>query len=228
MFCDRNHGVIYENNGNLWQLDLKNIRSHSNEYNFNKIKENRFWNYWRYKDHIDNKRRFLSMTYLKNQHKIFAMKCKMNSSIDHNYLLMPRSEKQSKSLKCGIFGFNSRNWQSIQPYEYESMYSDKRLMIGISKNQFDSNVVFTVSNMGNVVRFDMKKNKWQMIYECLADPWLDFVREPVVWMDDPNTLCCAQDKFVGSLDIRSGDGWNQKKHLRVFNNYDFHTNFWFV
>ena len=213
LYCDKKHGVIYEYEGNLYQLNLKDINILSNQFTFNQIKyDNDIWNGEFYGGG------HLSMNYLYKTESIFAMKCEKNHSWlsdDMNDLLIDDDNNNTiHSVKCGIFDLNKLKWKKIKSlkYSFKNNNYNRTFKTGICQNNiFDENIIYIVSNNGHTAKYDLNKNKWNMLHTEYENFRLFFYDEPIVWMDDNQyILNCAYDSFIGQLDLRQNNKkWRQ-------------------
>ena len=206
LHCGDQYGIIYENDTDLYRLDLTNI---DDDIRFECIAvsdENQIWNYVSY----GFAPKYLSMIYLPKTQSIFAIYNQY--SLFSVIKIKPEDpEFIEQERKCGIFDLNDKKWKSVSSLRCRRKYKDQRKYYHFEPclNEYDDNIIYAVSNTGNVQRYDIEKNEWsELVKDGLS---LTAGRRHIVWMDNIDTICCGSNdgSFFGSCNIgENKPKWN--------------------
>ncbi len=208
--CDK-HGVIYSNHG-LYQLKWKDIDIHSKQFNFTSFgPRNKTTN------------NFGSVGYIENTQKLFVMEGFVDKGPMWYYFaikITPNGADVNKNYhkQCGILDLNTNQLIDIKRFHHER--HSQVFQAGICENNnYETNVIYIVSNIGYTAKYDLNKNEWEMILDDVANNKILCERKPVVWMDDnPHILYCyGNQSNFGYLDLRENKReWNASNDINQF------------
>eukprot|EP01084_Bolivina_argentea_P164239 285549_1 len=161
IYCGNEHGLIYEDNGFLYQLKLKNITS-KNEFTFTKININndKYWAFGKIKKRVYF---YLDLCFINTQNKLFAIQNHISTDGRKGKL---KNRSQSYCMKCALYDFNKNKWKTIKTFEFNTKYAQSVV------NGFQSSLYFNKRNnsiymmteifkTNNILsKYNIKKNKW--------------------------------------------------------------------
>eukprot|EP01084_Bolivina_argentea_P095311 171379_1 len=194
-----NDKILYEYNGLFYQLKLKNIQTPNDLSNFKILRQNQ----QKFTFNCSYQRiQFLDMTYLSNKQSIFCVECYNN---DLMKISCPKPRFQSHSVLCGLFNINNNDWIDIKSYEYTK---------SIRKSQFKSATcydynksIFMVTTDADTVRYDFKKNKWELL--CDKGARAAYHDGGILWKDINDILYnLTPDDGLQQFDLRDQKAWS--------------------
>eukprot|EP01083_Nonionella_stella_P047802 127951_1 len=188
LFCGRDYGIIYEWNKKLYQLDLKTIDSDNFEFKPMGSYNNNQW-----KHQTLNKmysQSYLSMQYLNNIEKLFAIYCQDS------------------------YGQPSNTWNTIRQYGIYDLQQEKWTTINTCPFNISGNFRCSLCYESDIV-YMVRSSGPPVLYYCEKDEWIELKKgglwrgEGIIWIDkyDPNLLCYAYQNFksvqISKLDMRA-------------------------
>eukprot|EP01084_Bolivina_argentea_P095312 171381_1 len=202
IYCSNKNIIVYENEGKLFQLNLKNISKSFSLPRFESLKQNDRNFYLDENDCEDIQ--YLNMTYLPNKQSIFAIKCKYYIIEDQTDYSI--EETYSSQLgTCAIFDMNNNNWINIESYNY-SDYCYYEFQCINCYDSINYNIFMFENITKRTSKYDFHKNKWDII--CDKINW----NLKKLWIDNEILygLWANRDKFkIYSLDLRNNKKmWN--------------------
>eukprot|EP01084_Bolivina_argentea_P214614 364343_1 len=211
--CGTN-GIVHEYGGYLYRLNLTNLNLTSfafepihGIYGYN-VKFVGFIN-----PNSHDSVEYLSMSYLENTNKIFAIKNAWNSNCAHTEFSSSQQPMVTteKYAKCGIFDFEKYEWKYIADCKYTK---DKRNEHGFYQheschNSFNRDVLHVVSDKGHTATYDFNKNMWKTMADNCLNLGNTRWKKHLVWMDSKDILCCSDGRYFGYFDIRNNNTWNK-------------------
>eukprot|EP01084_Bolivina_argentea_P157028 273643_1 len=208
-YCSSRNGVIFDYNGNgdLFQLKLNDIDFVSKDFEFQQINENRTDKLWGHKNSAYSyshspAHHWLSMEYLSESNKIFAIKNMYDWSQDESI----------DKAECGIFDFVTNTW--IEMSEYKFMFPAKYktdFRVAICHDRCNEYQIYSVTNYGQVGMFDIMKNEWKLLNSIdINESSMPDTHDrygfptPTIWIDDKSKLCTIiSGKYFKQYDIRN-------------------------
>ena len=125
-----------------------------------------------------------------------------------------QSVSSTKSIKCGIFKFDSKKWTNSKSLEID-LPSMSSLDFGICQNnKYDPKIVYAASNKGHFVEYDLHKQEWNVIFEDQDNNLGN--KRPYVWMQDHSYIIYSTDfaENFKYLDIRNSEKkWMENDEL---------------
>eukprot|EP01084_Bolivina_argentea_P018095 33735_1 len=170
-YCNQ-YGAMYANKG-LWRCKLENIDINSNDFYFDPCNG--------FNDLVLGSN--TSIGVIHNTQKLFVIDGFSVDSILDSLFLNSRFDNEivEESRQCWILDLNSTELVDINPFEYKKYGKHNLCKIGICKNnKYDNNLVYIVTNNGDTAKYDISKNKWNMI---LQDINKQNEHKPNVFMD---------------------------------------------
>eukprot|EP01084_Bolivina_argentea_P239659 402771_1 len=203
LYCGNKHGIIYEHNSILYQLNLFEIDLYYGNWFFHKLNDESYW----YNSNSIFDGKYLSMCYLKSDEKIFGI-----TSYQKNNLKI-----KGNTAKCGIFDFNRLSWKCIADYKYKLKVNSLDITVCGNNNRYRNNV-FSVSNLGCFSKIDLSKNKW--INLCGDNKEINCCVKPMIWFENnPFVMYCmhhskSSNSYFGYFDMRSSKIWEKIDDLQ--------------
>ena len=210
LYCGNKHGIIHEHNGGLYQLKI--AQTITKDASFNRLNIDPDDNIWNNMNCTTHGSTYLSMSYLQNSERIFAIH---NRQYSKKFgALLTRYETTFKkeipevfaklSQRCGVFDLNEKRWIETAEIQYQRLHIKKNKFYHIESciNEWNDNIIYAVSSTGNTQRYDFKKDEWY----ALVNDGTSVIRykRHIVWMDNMNIICCVggDGKYFGSIDVR--------------------------
>ena len=211
IFCGKDHGIIYELNGCLYQCKLQQIDLRAVDINFSKISDDAAWENENYSGKRSSR---TQLKYLPND-KIFAIwRPSLLWGVNYGFGEfgpLKTNELEDLSLICAIFDFKTKKWNKITDFickrdkKFKGVFSKWR---GICYDEYRENIVYVVGSKGDVSQYDMVNDEWKY-WDMERKLNLGWTVE--CWMDNKYIICCSDGKWFGNIDIREQDSnpqWN--------------------
>eukprot|EP01084_Bolivina_argentea_P247270 413722_1 len=198
IFCGKKHGIIYVDKHGLNQLKLENIKLNHNDHTFdfkNEEIQSNINEIFKLPGNYNSRRQmrqsehYLSMRYLSNYNKIFAMQCYNDSG----FPMLKHSPKMlSKESICGMFDFSNNKWIQIPNFKYKISENGLRSVYYlICQSPIKMADIFVLSNLNKTAKYDCNKHQWITYYDVESSfQKMDYYD---LWFDiDPFVLyrCC--------------------------------------
>ena len=166
-----------------------------------------------------------AMEYIQGESKLFIVNNMSDIDTFFHRLLHPDGFNGKKEIECGILDIDTKQCVLNTKLEVNNVCTK----FGICKNnRYDAGNVYVVGGDGQVSKFNVMKEKWELILTAM-DFWTPFIGQPMVWMqDDPFVLFASESRRnCKMIDIRDDKPmWIDNEELiRMINSIERDTMF---